>query len=77
VLQVARSWTFRPREPDCPDLTFLTALADFKREKVAVMCTADRPALGHGPSACVQNLCLLLITVGFEWGTINRSGARV
>jgi hypothetical protein len=49
----------------------------FQTGKVAVMCTVDRPALGRGPSACAQNMCLLLITVGFEWGTINRRGARV
>jgi hypothetical protein len=41
------------------------------------MCTADRSALGRGSSACAQNLCLLVITVGFEWVTINRRGARV
>jgi hypothetical protein len=34
--------------------------------KIVVMCTADRPTLGRGPSACAQNMCLLLITVGFE-----------
>jgi hypothetical protein len=49
----------------------------FQTGKIVVMCTADRPALGRGPSTCAQNLCLLLITVGFEWGTINRRGARV
>jgi hypothetical protein len=49
----------------------------FQTGKIVVMCTADRPALGRGPSACAQNLCLLLITVGFGWGTINRRGARV
>jgi hypothetical protein len=49
----------------------------FQTRKVAVMCTTDRPALGHGPFACAQNLCLLLITVGFEWGAINIRGARV
>jgi hypothetical protein len=49
----------------------------FQTRKVDVMCTADHPALGRGPSACAQNMCLLLITVGFEWGTINRRGARV
>jgi hypothetical protein len=48
----------------------------FQTRKIAVMCTADRPALGHGPSACAQNMCLLLITIGFEWGTINKRGAR-
>jgi hypothetical protein len=40
----------------------------FQTGNIAVICTADRPALGRGPSACAQNLCLLLITVGFEWG---------
>jgi hypothetical protein len=49
----------------------------FQTGKIVVICTADRPALERGPSACAQNLCLLLITVGFEWGTINRRGARV
>jgi hypothetical protein len=49
----------------------------FQTGKITVMCTADRSALGRGPSACEQNMCLLLITVGFEWGTINRRGARV
>jgi hypothetical protein len=41
------------------------------------MRTVDRPALGRGPSACAQNMCLLLITVRFERATINRRGARV
>jgi hypothetical protein len=49
----------------------------FQTGKIAVMRTTDRPALGRGPSARVQNMCLLLITVGFERGTINRRGARV
>jgi hypothetical protein len=49
----------------------------FQTGKIAVICTVDRPALGHEPSACAQNLCLLLITIGFEWGTTNRRGARV
>jgi hypothetical protein len=49
----------------------------FQTGKIVVMCTADRPALGRGPSACAQNMCLLHITVGFEWRTINRRGARV
>jgi hypothetical protein len=49
----------------------------FQTGKIAVMYTAGRPALGRGPSACAHNLCLLLITVGFEWGTINRRGACV
>jgi hypothetical protein len=49
----------------------------FRIGNIAVMCTADRPALGRGPSACTQNKCLLLITVGIEWGTINRRVASV
>jgi hypothetical protein len=32
VLQVARSPTVRPWWADCPDLTFLTTLTDFKWE---------------------------------------------
>jgi hypothetical protein len=38
----------------------------FQTGKTVVMCTADRPALGRGPSACAQNMCFLLITLGFE-----------
>jgi hypothetical protein len=49
----------------------------FQTGKLAIMCTADRPALGRGPSACAQNMCCLHITVGFERGAINRRGARV
>jgi hypothetical protein len=37
----------------------------FQTRKIAVMCTADRPSLGRGPSACAQNMWFLLITVGF------------
>jgi hypothetical protein len=77
VLQVARSRTVPPRWVNCPDLTFLIALIDFKQEKIVVMCTVDRPALGRGPSACAENVCCLHITVGFEWCAINRMGARV
>jgi hypothetical protein len=47
-----------PQFPDSSDR--------FQTGKLAVMCTADRPALGRGPSACAHNMCLLLITVGFE-----------
>ena len=49
----------------------------FHTGKIAVMCTADRPALGRGSSACAQEMCKLHITVGFELCTINRRGARV
>jgi hypothetical protein len=49
----------------------------FQTGKIAVMCTADRPALGRGPSACAQKMCNLHITVRFELCAINRRGARV
>jgi hypothetical protein len=49
----------------------------FQTEKIVVMCMADRPVLGRRPSACAQNMCFLLTTVGFEWGAINRRVARV
>jgi hypothetical protein len=49
----------------------------FQTGNIAVMCTADRPALWRGPSACAQNRCFLLITVEIWWGTINRRVARV
>jgi hypothetical protein len=49
----------------------------FQTGKIAVMCTADRPALGRGPSACAQKMCKLHITVGFELCAINRRGAHV
>jgi hypothetical protein len=49
----------------------------FQTGKIVVMCTADRPALGRGPSACAQKMCKLHITVGFERCAINRRGARV
>jgi hypothetical protein len=49
----------------------------FQTGKLVVICTADRPASGHGPFACVQNVCCLHITVGFVRWTINRRGARV
>jgi hypothetical protein len=49
----------------------------FQTGIIAVMCTADRPVLGRGPSACAQNRCFLLITVGILWGAINRRVARV
>jgi hypothetical protein len=38
----------------------------FQTGKIVVMCTMDRPALGRGSSARAQNMCLFLITVGFE-----------
>jgi hypothetical protein len=49
----------------------------FQTGKLVVICTADRPGLGRGPSACARNVCCLHITVGFEWCAINRRGACV
>jgi hypothetical protein len=49
----------------------------FQTGIIAVMRTTDRPALGRGPSACAQNWCFLLITVGIWWGAINRRVAHV
>jgi hypothetical protein len=49
----------------------------FQTGKLAVICTADRPPSGRGPSACAHNVCCLHITVGFVRWTINRRGARV
>jgi hypothetical protein len=59
----------RPRFSDSSDR--------FQTGKIVVICTADRPALGCGPSVCAQNMCKLHITVGFELCAINRRGARV
>jgi hypothetical protein len=49
----------------------------FQTGIIAVMCTTDRPALWRRPSACAQNWCFLLITVGIWWGAINRRVAHV
>jgi hypothetical protein len=57
--------------------TFSDNSDNFQTGIIAVMCTADRLALGRGPSACAQNWCFLLITVGIRWGTINRRVAHV
>jgi hypothetical protein len=57
--------------------TFSNNSDRFQTGIIAVMRTTDRPALGRGPSACAQNWCFLLITVGIWWGTINRRVARV
>jgi hypothetical protein len=45
--------------------TFSDTSDIFQTEFIAVICTADRPALGRGPSAHAQNMCFLHITVGF------------
>jgi hypothetical protein len=60
---------YRPHFSDSSDI--------FQTEKIAVMCTANRLALGRGPSTCAQGMCKLHITVGFELCAINRRGARV
>jgi hypothetical protein len=49
----------------------------FQMGKIVVMCSADRTALGRGPSVCAQKMCRLHITVGFLKGAINRRGAHV
>jgi hypothetical protein len=40
----------------------------FQTGTIAVMRTADRPALGRGLSACAQNWCFLLIDSRLEGG---------
>jgi hypothetical protein len=46
----------------------------FQTGKLAVICTTDRPASGHGPSVCAQNVCCLHITVGFvRWSSCVRA----
>jgi hypothetical protein len=57
--------------------TFSVNSDRFQTGIIVVMRTADRPALGRGPSACAQNWCFLLMTVVIWWGTINRRVARV
>jgi hypothetical protein len=65
VLHVASSRIVRPKWADCSDLTFLTALIDFKRKNSCYVYGGPSGPRAR-PSACAQNLCLLLITVGFE-----------
>jgi hypothetical protein len=40
---------FGPRFSDSSDR--------FQTGKIVVICTADRPASGRGPSACAQKMC--------------------
>jgi hypothetical protein len=62
---------------DRPDLPFSDSTDRFQTGKLVVTGTADCPAIGRGPSACVQKVCYLHITASKEWRAINRSGARV
>jgi hypothetical protein len=57
VFQVDRSRTIRPRMADRPGLSFSDCTDGFQTGIIAVTCTADRPAVGRGPSACAQKLC--------------------
>jgi hypothetical protein len=57
VLQVARSRTVRPRWADCPDLTFLTALTDFKRENSRYVYGGP-----SGPRARTVRVCAELVS---------------
>jgi hypothetical protein len=49
----------------------------FQMGKLAVICTADRPASWRGQSVYAQNVCCLHITVGFVRWAINKRGPRV
>ena len=39
------------------DLDFSNSSSRFQTVDIAVIGTADRSAIGHGPSACAQKLC--------------------
>ena len=47
-------------------LDFSDSSDRFQTVDIAVTGTADRPALGRGPSACTQKLCKLPITATYE-----------
>jgi hypothetical protein len=57
AFHIDRSRTVRPRLTDRPGLTFSGSTDRFQMGFIAVTGTADRLAMGHGPSACAQNLC--------------------
>jgi hypothetical protein len=57
VFQVDMSRTVRPRRADRPGLTFSNSTDKFRTVFIAITGTADRPAMGLGPSACAQELC--------------------
>jgi hypothetical protein len=54
---IDRSRTVRPWLADCLGLTFSDSSDTFQMCIITVTGTADRPAMGHGPSACAQNMC--------------------
>jgi hypothetical protein len=60
------------QDPDRPapvggpsDLDFSNSSDRFQTVDIVVTSTADRPAIGRGPSACAQNLCKLHITTTY------------
>jgi hypothetical protein len=57
--------------------TFSDSSDSFQTGIIAVICTADRSALGHGPSACAQNWCFFAHNGWNLMGAINRRVARV
>jgi hypothetical protein len=57
VFHINRSWTVRPKRADRTGLTFSDNTVRFQTVFIAVTGTADRPSMGHGPSACAQNMC--------------------
>jgi hypothetical protein len=57
VFHINGTWTVRPRLADHPGLTFSDTANKFQTVIIAVTGTADRPAMGCGPSACAQNMC--------------------
>jgi hypothetical protein len=57
AFQVDRSWTVRPGLTDRPGLSFSDITNRFQTRIIAVTSTADRPAIGRGPSACAQIVC--------------------
>jgi hypothetical protein len=56
AFHIDRSRTVRPRLADCPGLTFFYSTDMFQMRIIVVTCTADRPALGRGPSG-VRRQC--------------------
>jgi hypothetical protein len=54
---VDRSRTVRPRLVNRLSLTFSDISNMFQMGIIVVTSTVDRSALGHGSSACAQNLC--------------------
>jgi hypothetical protein len=57
IFQVDRSRTVQPKRADRPGLTFSNSTDRFQTVFIAATRTADRPAMGRGPSSCAQKLC--------------------